>query len=103
MHPFVRILIAATVVLLLAAGAVALGLISGDPAMSIWAILLSALVAAAVGFFVFARAWTFSSRAARSGDSGPAAAIAVAGGVMFVLAAGSLAVALVMLLLFVLG
>jgi hypothetical protein len=103
MHPFVRTLVAAIVVLLLAAGVVALGLLSGNPASSIWAILAGSLVTAAVGFFVFVRAWTWSTRASRSNQSGPAAAIAVAGGVMFVLAAGALAVALVMALLFVLG
>lgn len=103
MHPFVRILVAAVVVLLLAAGGVALGLLSGNPTSSIWAILLSALLAAAAGVFVFVRAWTWSTRESRAGRQGPASAIAVAGGLMFVLGAGALAVALVMALLFVLN
>lgn len=101
MHPFFRTLIAAVVVLLLAAGTVALGLISGDPSLSIWAILASAAVASVVGLFVFARAWSWSTREARANRQGRAMGIALAGGLMFVLAAGSLAVALVMALLFV--
>jgi hypothetical protein len=71
-----------------------------DSGTSVLAMLLAGLVATAIGIFLFVQAWIWSQRTWRRGSAGTSLAIAVAGGLMIVLAAGALAACVVLVLLF---
>lgn len=100
MHPFLRNVVICVVGLLIAGGLSALALLGRDSSLSVIAMLSSALLATAIGVFLFAQGWVWSGRAARQGYAGRSIAIALAGGLMIVLAAGALAGAVILVLLF---
>lgn len=103
MHPLLRNLVISVVGLIIAGALAALALFGRDPGISVLAMLASALLATAIGGFLFAQGWIWSARAARRGYPGRALLIAVGGGLMVVLAAAALAGATVLVLLFVLA
>jgi hypothetical protein len=103
MHPFLRNLVIGLVGLVVAGGLSALALLGEDSGLSVLAMLASSLLATAVGIFLFAQGWIWSQRAARRGYAGRSVAIALAGGVMILVAAGALAGALILVLVFYLG
>jgi hypothetical protein len=103
MHPFLRNLVIGLVGLVVAGGLSALALLGEDSSLSVLAMLASSLLATAVGVFLFAQGWIWSQRAARRGYAGRSVAIALAGGLMILVAAGALAGALILLLVFYLG
>jgi hypothetical protein len=100
MHPFARDLVIGGVGLLLAAGLSAIAILGEDPGLSVAAMLAAALIATGVGVFLFIQAWIWSQRTYRRGAAGTSVAIAVAGGLMVLLAAGALAASVVLVLTF---
>jgi hypothetical protein len=103
MHPFLRNLVIGIVGLMVAGALSALALLGEDSSLSVLAMLASALLAVAVGAFLFVQGWVWSQRAAQRGDAGRSVAIAFAGGLMLLLAAGALAGATVLGLVCYLG
>jgi hypothetical protein len=103
MHPFLRNVVISVVALIIAGALSTLALLGRDSDLSVIAMLASALLAAAVGIFLFVQGWLWSGRAARQGYAGRSLAIALAGGLMVILAAAALAGATVLVLLFYLG
>ena len=104
MHPFARNLIIGAVGLLIAGGLAAMAILSRDnSSLSILAMLGAGLIATAIGIFLFVQGWIWSQRAYRRGSTGASLAIAVAGGLMILLAAVALAGSIVLLLLFYLA
>lgn len=103
MHPFLRNLVIGIVGLLIAGGLSALALLGTNSSLSVLAMLASALMATTIGIFLFVQGWIWSQRVARRGDAGRSVAIALAGGLMIVMAAGALAGAVMLVLLFYLG
>ncbi len=103
MHPFVRNLIIGVVGLIIAGGLSALALLGEDSGLSVLAMLGSALIAGVIGIFLFVQGWIWSQRAARRGATGRSLAIALGGGLMILLAAGALAGATLLVLLFRVG
>jgi hypothetical protein len=100
MHPFLRNVVISLVGLIIAGALSALALLERDSSLSVLAMLSSALLATAVGIFLFTQGWVWSSRAARRGYAGRSVAIALAGSLMVILAAGALAGAVILVLLF---
>ena len=100
MHPFMRNVVISVVGLIIAGGLSALALQSRDSSLSVVAMLSSALLATVIGAFLFVQGWIWSSRAAREGYAGRSVAIALAGGLMVILAAGALAGSVILVLLF---
>jgi hypothetical protein len=101
MHPFARNLIIGAVGLLIAGGLAAIAvLIRDNSSLSILAMLGAGLIGTAVGVFLFVQGWIWSQRAYRRGSTGASLAIALAGGLMIVLAAVALAGSVVLVLLF---
>ena len=100
MHPFVRNLIIGGVGLILAAGLIAIAILGEDSGMSVAAMLVAGLVSAGVGLFLFVQAWIWSQRTYRNGSGGKAVAIALAGGLMVLLAGAALAGCVVLVLTF---
>ena len=100
MHPFVRNLVIGVVGLILAAGLVAIAVLGEDSAMSVAAMLAAGLISAAVGIFLFVQAWVWSQRVYRRGSGGTSVAIALAGGLMVLLAGAALAGCVVLMLTF---
>jgi hypothetical protein len=103
MHPFLRNAVISLVALIIAAALSALALFGRDSQLSVLAMLVSALLATAVGTFLFVQGWLWSGRAARQGYAGRSLAIALAGGLMIIVAAAALAGATVLVLLFYLA
>lgn len=103
MHPLLRNVVISAVGLIIAGGLSALALLGRDSALSVLAMLASALLAAGIGLFLFAQGWIWSSRAARRGYPGRSVLIAVGGGVMLLVAAAALAGATMLVLLFYMG
>ncbi len=103
MHPFLRNLVIGIVGLIIAGALSALALLGQDSNLSVLAMLASALIATAIGLFLFVQGWIWSQRAAQHGYAGRSVAIALAGGLMIVMAAGALAGAVLLVLLFYLG
>ena len=103
MHPFLRNLVIGVVGLIIAGALSALALLGQDSNLSVLAMLASALIATAIGIFLFVQGWIWSQRAAQGGYAGRSVAIALAGGLMIVMAAGALAGAVLLVLLFYLG
>ena len=100
MHPFLRNVVIGLVGLLIAAGLSTMAILGNDSGLSVAAMLASALIAAAIGIFLFVQGWIWSQRAYRSRSAGLSVAIAVGGGFMILLAAVALAGAVIMVVLF---
>ena len=105
MHPFLRNLVIGAVGLLIAGGLSAIALLpdGSDSGLSILAMLASGVIATVTGLFLFVQGWIWSQRAWQHGSAGRSMAIAVAGGLMILVAAVALAAAVVLVLLFYLG
>jgi hypothetical protein len=100
MHPFVRNLIIGGVGLILAAGLVAIAILGDDSGTSVLLMLVAGLISTGVGLFLFLQAWIWSQRTFRRGSGGTAVAIALAGGLMVILAGVALAGCVVLVLTF---
>jgi hypothetical protein len=100
MHPFVRNLVIGVVGLILAAGLAAIAVLGEDSGTSVAAMLAAGLISAGVGIFLFVQAWVWSQRVYRSGSAGTSVAIALAGGLMVLLAGAALAGCVVLILTF---
>jgi hypothetical protein len=100
MHPFVRNLVIGGVGLLFAAGLSTIAVLGTDSGVSVAAMLGSGLIATGVGLFLFIQAWIWSQRTYRSGSGGKSVAIALAGGLMALIAAVALAGSVVLVLTF---
>jgi hypothetical protein len=100
MHPFVRNLVIGGVGLILAAGLTAIAVLGEDSGMSVAAMLAAGLIATGVGIFLFVQAWIWSQRTWRRGSGGTSVAIALAGGLMVLLAGVALAGTVVVILTF---
>jgi hypothetical protein len=100
MHPFARNLVIGAVGLLIAGGLAAIAVLGDDPGMSVAAMLAAGLLGTGVGLFMFVQGWIWSQRAYRRGSTGTSVAIALAGGLMILMAAVALAGTVVLLLLF---
>ncbi len=100
MHPFLRNVVIGLVGLLIAAGLTAIAVLGDNTGLSVAAMLASALLAVAIGAFLFAQGWIWSQRAYRSRSAGMSVAIAVGGGLMILLAAIALGGAVVLVVLF---
>ena len=103
MNPFLRDVVIGIVGLMVAGALAALALLGEDTTLSILAMLAAAVVAAGVGLFLFAQGWMWGGRLARRRDAGRSLLVAIGGGLMGLLAAGSLAGLVILLLLFYLG
>ena len=103
MHPFLRNLVIGAVGLLIAGGLSAIALVGEDSGTSILAMLASGVIATVIGVFLFVQGWIWSQRAWQHGSAGRSMAIALAGGLMILVAAVALAGAVVLVLLFYLG
>jgi hypothetical protein len=103
MHPFARNLVIGAVGLLIAGGLATLGVLGGDPATSVLAMLAAGLISTTVGVFLFIQGWIWSQRAYRQGSTGRSIAIALGGGLMIVLAGLALAGTVILVLVFYLG
>jgi hypothetical protein len=100
MHPFVRNVVIGVVGLLIAAGLTAMSVLSDDTGVSVAAMLASALIAVAIGIFLFVQGWIWSQRAYRSRSAGLSVAIALGGGLMILLAAVALGGAVILVIVF---
>ncbi len=100
MHPLLRNVVIAIVGLIIAGGLSALALLGEDSNLSILAMLGAGLVGAVISIFLFVQGWIWSQRAGRRGYTGRSVAIAFAGGLMILVAAASLAGAVMVVLLF---
>lgn len=100
MHPFLRNVVVGVVGLLIAAGLSAMALLGDDTQLSATAMLVSSLIGAGVGLFMFVQGWTWSQRAYRRGSTGVSVAIAIGGGAMLLVAALALAGAVILVVLF---
>lgn len=100
MHPFLRNVVIGVVGLLIAAGLTAMALLGDNTGLSVVAMLVSALIAVAIGVFLFVQGWIWSQRAYRSRSAGMSVAIALGGGLMIVLAAVALAGAVILVVVF---
>ena len=103
MHPFVRNVVIGVVGLLIAGGLTAMAIFADSPTFSVAAMLAAALIAVAIGVFLFIQGWIWSQRAFRRRSAGMAAAIAVGGGLAILLAAVALAGAVILIVLFYLS
>ena len=103
MNPFLRDVVIGIVGLVVAGALAALALLGEDTTLSILAMLAAAVVAAGVGLFLFAQGWLWGGRLARRRDAGRSLLVAIGGGLMGLLAAGSLAGLVILVLLFYLG
>jgi hypothetical protein len=103
MHPFLRNLVIGAVGLLIAGGLSAIALVGEDSGTSILAMLASGVIATVIGVFLFVQGWIWSQRAWQHGSAGRSMAIALAGGLMILVAAVALGGAVVLVLLFYLG
>ena len=100
MHPFLRNVVIGIVGLLIAAGLTAMSVLSDDTGVSVAAMLASALIAVAIGIFLFVQGWIWSQRAYRSRSAGMSVAIALGGGVMILLSALALGGAVILVVVF---
>lgn len=100
MHPFLRNVVIGIVGLLIAAGLTALAVIGDNTGLSVAAMLASALIAVAIGVFLFIQGWIWSQRAYRSRSAGMSVAIALGGGLMILLSALALGGAVILVVVF---
>jgi hypothetical protein len=103
MHPFLRNVVIGVVGLLIAGGLAAIAVLTSDPSLETLALLVAGLLGTVVGFFLFVQGWIWSQRAWRRGFIGRSVAIAAAGGLMILVAAGSLGGTILVVLLFYLA
>jgi hypothetical protein len=103
MHPFLRNVVIGVVGLLIAGGLAALAVLTSDPGLSTLALLVAGILGTAIGSFLFVQGWIWSQRAWRRGFVGRSVAIAVAGGLMILVAAGSLGATVLVVILFYLA
>ncbi len=103
MHPFLRNVVIGVVGLLIAGGLTAIAVFGTDSGSSVLAMLAAGILGTVVGGFLFVQGWIWSQRAWRRGYTGRSVAIAVAGGVMILVAALSLAGTVMVVVLFYLG
>lgn len=103
MHPYLRVLIAAVVAMIISGALVALALAGRNTTLSVVALLAAGLVAVLTGGFLFVQSWIWSQRSWNTGFRGRSLAMALAGGLAIVVAAGAAAGSVVLLLTFVLG
>ncbi len=87
MHPFVRSLVIGVVGLIVAGGLITVSVLSGRTGLSLPALVAAGGITAVAGVFVFVRAWIWSLRTYRAGATGSSMGIAVAGGIMALVAA----------------
>ena len=100
MHPLLRNAVIGAVGFLLAAALAVLALLSADPGVQFIAMVGAALLATLTAGYLFVQAWRWSVRAYRAGATGRSVLIAFAGGLMALIAAGSLAGCVILFLLF---
>lgn len=100
MHPFLRNVVIGLVGLLIAAGLTVMAVLGNDPGLSTTAMLVSALIAVAIGIFLFIQGWIWSQRAYRTRSTGMSVGIALGGGLMILVAAVALAGAVILVVLF---
>jgi hypothetical protein len=103
MHPYLRVLIVAIVAMIIAGALVALALAGRNTTLSVVALLAAGVVAVVIGGFVFVQSWIWSQRSWQEGSRGRSLAIALAGGLAIIVAAGAAAGSIVLLLTFFLG
>jgi uncharacterized membrane protein HdeD (DUF308 family) len=103
MHPFVRYLVIGVVAMIVAGALMAMALLGRNTQVSVWSLLVAGIIAIVTGALLFVESWIWSQRSWQSGYSGRSAAIAVAGGVAIVVAAGALAATVILVLTFGLG
>ncbi len=100
MHPFLRNVVIGLVGLLIAAGLTVMAVLGNDTGFSTAAMLVAALIAVAIGIFLFVQGWIWSQRAYRTRSAGMSVGIALGGGMMIVMAAVALAGAVILVVLF---
>ena len=100
MHPLARNSVIGFVALLIAGGFAALAVLTRDSSLSVLAMLAAGMIAVAAGLFLFVQGWIWSQRAYRRGATGRSVLIAIAGGLMIVLAAFALAAIVILVLVF---
>src|SRR5918998_1749607 len=98
MHPLLRNVVIGVVGLILAGALSALALFGRDSGQSVLAMVGAAVLASAVGLFLYAQGGTWGSRAARRRQAGTSLMIAVGGGLMALIAAVALAGLLILVL-----
>jgi hypothetical protein len=103
MHPYLRVLVVAIVAMIIAGALVALALAGRNTTLSVVALLAAGVVAVAIGGFVFVQSWIWSQRSWQESSRGRSLAIALAGGLAIIVAAGAAAGSIVLLLTFFLG
>ena len=103
MHPYLRVLVAALVAMIIAGGLVAVAMAGRNTTLSVVAILAAGLLAVGVGGFTFVQSWIWSQRTWSDGSRGRSIAMALAGGLAIVVAAVAAAGSLVLLLTFFLS
>lgn len=100
MNPLARNAVIAVVGMLVSVGLLALSLLVHSVTVFVMAALGSAAVAIAVGVYEFIQAWRWSQRLAADGSLGRSALVALAGGMMIVIAGLAVAAAAWVILLF---
>jgi hypothetical protein len=103
MNPLVRNVVIGIVGMIIAGAFAALALLGEDSSLSVLAILAAALLASAIGFFLYSQGWIWGGRLARRRETGQSLVVAIGGGVMALVAAGALAGFVILLMLFYLG
>jgi hypothetical protein len=102
MNPLARNAVIAVVGMLVSVGLLALSLLVRSVTVFVVAALASAAVAVAVGVYEFIQAWLWSQRLAADGSHGRSVVVALAGGLMVVIAGVAVAAAVwVMALVFI--
>ena len=100
MNPLARNAVIAIVGMLVSVGLLALSLLVRSVTLFVIAALASAAVAIAVGVYEFIQAWRWSQRLAADGSLGRSSVVALAGGMMIVIAGLAVAAAIWVILLF---
>ena len=103
MNPLLRNVVIGIVGLIIAGAFAALALAGEDSNLSVLAMLVAALVAAAIGLFLYTQGWVWGGRLARRRATGQSVLVAISSGIMALVAAGALAGLVILLLLFYLG
>ena len=103
MHPYVRVLVAAAVAMIIAGGLVAVALAGRNTTLSVVALLAAGAVSILVGGFLFIQSWIWSQRSWHDRTYWRSVGMAVVGGLAIVVAAVAAAGSLVLLLTFFLS
>ena len=102
-HPLLRNAVIGVVGLIIAGGLTALAILGSDADLSILGLLAAAILAAAIGIFLYSQGWVWATRMARRRQGGQSVLVAIGAGLMVLLAAVALAGLLILVLLFYLG